>query len=137
MGRGILPKSSGRSCVRSELMSDRHHLHLQTGPTTRRRGGGRLAVGLLMLGLWLGVLGLSASEQLHQLVHAEAHHVHHECVVTSLTKSQLLFLPELIAAPLAVFAVFPLLVFFGERMLGRADVRLAPARAPPVGFLLQ
>lgn len=90
-----------------------------------------------MLGLWLGLLGLSASEQLHHLLHTDSHQHHHECVVTLISKSHLLVESVPVGAPVAVFVCFGLLLLCGGRMLGRTDVRLAPVRAPPVGFLLQ
>src|SRR5688572_14796951 len=116
-------------------MSDRHHL--QTGYTSRVRGSGRIAVSILMLGLWLGLLGLSASEQLHHLLHSDSHQHHHECLVTSISKSHLLFTPMLAAAPVAVFVYFSLLLLIGGLAFRSVDIRLAPARAPPVGSLLR
>jgi hypothetical protein len=116
-------------------MSDRHHL--QTGYTLRVRGSGRIAVGILMLGLWLGLLGVSASDQLHHLLHSDSHQHHHECLVTSISKGHLLFTPMLVAAPVAVFLSFGLLLLTGGVAFRSVDIRLAPARAPPVGFLLR
>jgi hypothetical protein len=116
-------------------MSDRHHL--QTGHTSRSRGSGRIAVGIVMLGLWLGLLGLSASERLHHLLHSDSHQHHHECLITSISKSHLLFTPTLVAAPVAVFVSFALLLLSGALAFRSVDTRLAPARAPPVGSLLR
>ena len=116
-------------------MSDRHHL--QSGYTSRVRGPGRIAVGVLMLGLWLGLLGLSASDQLHHLLHSDSHQHHHECLVTSISKSHLLFTPMLAAAPVAVFVCFGLLLMIGGLAFRSMDIRLAPVRAPPVGSLLR
>jgi hypothetical protein len=90
-----------------------------------------------MLGLWLALMGLSASDQLHHFLHSDSHHLHHECVVTSLSKDSLLFTSAPVAAPAAVFVCFGLLLLTEGPVSLDADVRLGPARAPPGGFLLQ
>ena len=90
-----------------------------------------------MLGLWLGLVGLSTSDQLHHLLHSDSHQQHHECLVTSISKSHLLFTPASASAPVAVFACFGLLLLIGGLAFRSVDLRLAPARAPPVGFLLR
>jgi hypothetical protein len=89
-----------------------------------------------MLGLWLALMGISASDYLHHLLHADSRHLHHECVVTSLSKSYLLLSTSPIAAPAAVFACFSLLLLAGWRLIATGDVSLGSARAPPAGFLL-
>jgi hypothetical protein len=91
---------------------------------------------ILMLGLWLALVGISASDHLHHLLHADSHHLHHECVVTSLSKCDPLLITSTTTAPAAVFACFGLLLLMGCPPIGRGDVSLTPARAPPVGFLL-
>jgi hypothetical protein len=89
-----------------------------------------------MLCLWL-VLGVaSASPQLHHTLHSDSHQTSHECVLTLLSKG-------LVAGPesAALTVVAPLA---GEEMAGApalvqarsSDIRLAPGRAPPAGFVL-
>ena len=41
----------------------------------------RISAAFLMLGLWLGLTGLSVSEHLHHALHEDADHEHHECLV--------------------------------------------------------
>jgi hypothetical protein len=92
---------------------------------------------VLMLGLWLGLIGLASSERLHQFFHSDSQQANHECLVTFLSKSYLLgaFTPTV--APLAIFVCFGLYRFAGGGLPSLADIRLAPSRAPPVGSLLQ
>lgn len=85
----------------------------------------------LMLGLWLGLVGLGTSEQLHQLVHSDSHQVHHECLVTLFYQSLLFHSPDSAAAPLAVFVFLGLLVRAVGAFLPQIDLRLSPCRAPP------
>ena len=93
--------------------------------------------GILMLGLWLGLIGLASSERLHQFFHSDSHQTNHECLVTYFSKSYLLgaFTPAI--APLVIFISFGLCRFAGGGLPSLADIRLAPSRAPPVGSLLQ
>lgn len=91
---------------------------------------------LLMLGLWLAVLGLAASQKLHQCLHADASHPEHECLVSALAKGTLVDLP--VSAPTVQAAAL------GEVFLptlicvisGQIDLRLAPGRAPPASIVL-
>ncbi len=110
---------------------------LQTGTTAGlQRVSGRMA-GVLMLGLWLGLVGLANSERLHNLIHSDSHQTNHECLVTFFSKGYLLgsFAPA--AAPLAVFVCFGLCRLAGGVLPTIGDIRLAPSRAPPVGTFLQ
>jgi hypothetical protein len=110
---------------------------LQTATTAGfRRVIGRTA-GILMLGLWLGLLGLASSERLHHLLHSDSHLANHECLITLISKGHLLgvFIP--VAALSAVFVCFGFRPAGEEVLPSIADIRLAPSRAPPVGSLLQ
>ena len=104
--------------------------------TTRLRPAVRFAVVALMLGLWLGLIGAASSERLHGLLHADAQHASHDCLVTHFAKGQFL------TAGGAVFVVGAVSFFFflmpwAERFaLPAADVRLPSSRGPPVGSLL-
>ena len=102
-----------------------------------RSASGRIAVALLMLGLWFGLVGLSTSEHLHQLVHPDAHHVQHECLVTFFHNGLLLYAAGLTAAPAAVFACFALVFLAGRTVCESIDIRLDGSRAPPVLSCLQ
>lgn len=106
---------------------------LQTATTAGlRRVIGRTAA-VLMLGLWLGLLGLASSERLHHLLHSDSHQANHECLITLISKGHLLgtFIP--IAALWAIFVCFGFRHSGEEVLLSIADIRLAPSRAPPVG----
>jgi len=91
--------------------------------------------GVLMLGLWLGLLGLASSERLHHFLHEDSHQAHHECVVTFFSKGHFLaaFVPA--AVPVAVFACLGQSRFAANSLLSAGDVRLAPGRAPPADSL--
>ena len=110
---------------------------LQTGYTSPlRRPPGSIAVVILMLGLWLGLIGLSASEQLHRLVHSDSHQVNHECLLTLFAKGNLSHsaAPLKVAAPMFGSVTLPPLA--SRDFPSTADIRLAPGRAPPVVSLL-
>ena len=93
--------------------------------------------GILMLGLWLGLIGLASSERLHQFFHSDSQQANHECLVTLFSKSYLLgaFAPALVL--LAVFVCFGLCRLSEGGLPSIADLRLAPSRAPPVSSFLQ
>src|SRR5882757_1414250 len=56
----------------------------------RQRGAGRhLAVGL-MLSLWIAVLALAASPQLHRLLHQDGNDLGHHCLISQLKQHLLL-----------------------------------------------
>jgi hypothetical protein len=93
--------------------------------------------GILMLGLWLGVVGLASSERLHHFLHSDSHQSNHECLVTFVSKGYLLGAFVTALAPLAVFVCFGLSRLAGECLPSIDDLRLSPSRAPPVGSLLQ
>src|SRR4026208_1542543 len=99
---------------------------LQTETTAGlRRLRGRMA-GILMLGLWLGLVGLASSERLHRLLHSASHQTNHEGLVTFFSKGYLLgaFVPA--AVPLAIFVCFGLCRLAGDILHSIADIRLAP-----------
>jgi hypothetical protein len=91
---------------------------------------------LLMLGLWLGLIGLSSSESLHRFFHSDSQQATHECLVTFFSKSYLLAAFAPIAALLVVFVCFGWSRLAEDGLPPVADLRLAPTRGPPVGSLL-
>lgn len=110
-------------------------LHVES-TSGRVRVAGRVAVGLLMLGLWLGLISLSVSERFHHALHADAAHADHDCLIVGFAKSLVLHAPVqvLVAAP-----VLPAISFSGSEitlLLQRIDLRLVPGRAPPARFVL-
>ncbi|HXJ61667.1 MAG TPA: hypothetical protein VNU68_33925 [Verrucomicrobiae bacterium] len=125
-----------QACIVGGLMFDSGSLQIRWQTV---RGGAtiRVAVAGLMLGLWLVLVALGSSPQLHRLLHADSSQPSHDCVVTQLTKSQFL------TAGGAISAIVVASSFFGfppltERIaLPAADIRLAPPRGPPsASFLL-
>lgn len=92
---------------------------------------------LLMLGLWLGLIGLASSESLHRFFHSDSQQLTHECLVTFFSKSHLLaaFAPS--ATLLVVFVCFGLSRLLEGVLPPMTDLRLAPGRGPPVGSLLR
>jgi len=100
----------------------------------RQRGIGRILVVALMLVLWLGTAALAASPQLHHYLHKDSKSPTHECLVTLLSKSQLL------AGGAGCFVLALIPIFFGRLPTAQSfqfltiDYRLSPSRAPPVLF---
>jgi hypothetical protein len=92
--------------------------------------------GVLMLGLWLGLIGLASSERLHHFLHSDSHQSNHECLVTFFSKGQLV---GGLSSGILLVAVFTCL---GSARVAEdgpgslTDVRLAPSRAPPRFFFL-
>ena len=88
----------------------------------------------LMLILWLGTTALAASPQLHHLLHKDSKSATHECLVTLLSKSQLL------AGGTATFVLVLAPIFFGLLLIAESshfsivDYRLSPSRAPPANL---
>lgn len=98
---------------------------------------GRVIVAGLMLVLWLGLVALASSPQLHQLVHADSSQASHDCLVTQLARSQLLAASGAIPVAVAAFVFFGLPPLLERLALPAADVRLSAPRGPPSrSFLL-
>jgi hypothetical protein len=98
------------------------------------RLGGRLAVAGMMLFLWLGTVALTASPELHHLLHQDAQGPHHNCLITQIQQHPLLsgFATIIALAPALVVAAAvccPAIQFLPAR-----DYRLSPSRAPPFLF---
>ena len=99
--------------------------------TNRHRGIGRILVVSVMLVLWLGTAAVATSPELHHRLHKDSKSTTHECLVTLLSKSQLLaggagsFLLALIPT------LFGLLVLAESSPFSLIDYRLSPSRAPP------
>ena len=89
-----------------------------------------------MLGLWLGLIGLSVSERFHHALHADASQADHDCLVVGFAKSLVLYAPVQV---LVAATVLPVFSFSGSKitlLLQRIDLRLLPGRAPPARFVL-
>ncbi len=84
-----------------------------------------------MLGLWVGLITLTVSEQLHQALHDEADHPEHECPVTTVAKADLLHTPPASLVPAPTLAVSSLLFAAPLAPAIRMDRRLDSGRAPP------
>lgn len=99
--------------------------------TNSQRGIGKILAVSLMLVLWLGTTALAASPQLHHLLHKDSKSATHECLVTLLSKSQLL------AGSAATFVLALVPIFFGLLLIAESshfsiiEYRLSPSRAPP------
>jgi hypothetical protein len=89
----------------------------------------------LMIVLWLGTFALSASPQLHFLLHQDANSPQHQCLITQI--QQQLFVSGLAAisvpAPSSVFSRVSSWV--RSEFVPSFDFRVALSRGPPVsGF---
>jgi hypothetical protein len=129
-GAGLHPARIN-SCFPGRVRLNRDRL--QTGLRKRLRSGfGRIAVVGLMLVLWLGVAGLSCSPELHRALHADSHQLSHECLVTSFTKGQFLFVCGAITLVVPVFFRSAPGLSDAGASDGPLDLRLGPSRAPPL-----
>jgi hypothetical protein len=87
-----------------------------------------------MLALWLGTFAVSASPQLHRLLHPDAQSASHQCVVTQVKDHLLLSASPPVTAPVPEFQSFVLACFSETNFPGERDYRLPPSRAPPSLF---
>jgi hypothetical protein len=101
----------------------------------RPRGGARrLIVAFVLLPLWLVTFAISASPQLHLLLHSDASSPSHNCVVTQLQQHSVLGGSEPIGIPVPALAVCSGPGFSSVISLASIDLRLSPGRAPPVSL---
>jgi hypothetical protein len=102
-------------------------LHLRCRPT----GAALLAV------LWLFVTAAASSEQLHGLLHPDAHQASHDCVVTQLALGQVDTTagPIPVGAPEAVFRMDPPAPAFQALPAPAGDSHSARG-PPPAGLVL-
>jgi hypothetical protein len=99
--------------------------------TNGPRGIGRILIVSLMLVLWLGTTALAASPQLHHLLHKDSKSAAHECLVTLLSKSQLLAGGEVTVVVALLPFFFGLLLIAESSRFSISEYRLSPSRAPP------
>ena len=90
-----------------------------------------------MLALWFGLVGLSASPELHRILHADSANLSHECVITLFASGRLLVSSAWVAVTAAVFVCFGLPWRAQSVLYLVSDVRLAASRAPPSRSSLQ
>jgi hypothetical protein len=123
------------SCLAVELV-----LEVATvfaGHTSKRLpGAGRIAIGVLFLGLWLGAAGFSSSAWLHERVCADANQVSHDCAVSTLAKGHFAAPPVPPPVPAPRANVPSTEVSFETLFLTQIDLRLSPGRAPPSAFFI-
>jgi hypothetical protein len=100
--------------------------------TKDRRGVARVLIVSLMLLLWLLTAALAASPDLHHLLHPDSKSATHECLVTLLSKSQLLGGGAAGCALAPVPIIFASLRIIESSPSSGVDLRLSPSRAPPV-----
>ena len=97
-----------------------------------KRNGGCLAALTVMISLWVALLALEVSPDLHRLLHEDAQSPNHTCLVTQFQHN--LLLSGFVAAVMPALPV----VSSAPRTSGHFeflpsyDYRLAPSRAPPV-----
>jgi len=105
-------------------------------PAKRVRVLGKVAAALLCLALWLGLIAVGSSPQLHHLLHSDASGPSHDCVFTQVSKGQFLAAGGILI--LAVANLLSLCLSFELEQFPpqAADVRLASSRAPPACSLL-
>jgi len=107
------------------------------GRTSKRLSrAGRLAIGVLFLGLWLCAAGFSSSAWLHERVCEDANKVSHDCAVSTLAKGHCVAppAPPPLPAPRESFARTE--ISSETVFLTQIDLRLSPGRAPPPAFFI-
>ena len=85
--------------------------------------------------LWLGLVTLSSSAQLHQLLHPDAQTLNHECLLTSVAKDGTVAVAPGSPLPEPHFYETGQTAVYRAAVFSFSDVRLAYGRAPPVGFI--
>ena len=102
---------------------------------TRLRAAGRIAGTVAMLTLWVGLVGVSSSAQLHHLLHPDSHQASHDCAVSQVAKGQFLAA----AGAITVVAVLPVPtgqpVMVTELFLPQPQLRFFSPRGPPFASL--
>ena len=104
--------------------------------TARDGAAFRVAVAALMVGLWLGLIGLATFPQLHRLLHADSSASSHDCLITQLAKCQFLAAGGTIAIAVAAVEFFKLPTLPERLKLPTADWRITSPRGPPVHSFL-
>jgi hypothetical protein len=97
----------------------------------RKRGGGVLAV-VVMLLLWLGTFALTASPDLHRLLHADSKNPSHHCLITQLQQQPLLAGFAAPVAPVSLAQGLAAALPSDAQFLRLQVRRLSPSRGPPV-----
>lgn len=123
------------ACVWIGVLFYLRQLHAES-TSGRVRIAGKMAMSIFMLGLWLGLIGLSVSERFHHALHADALHADHECLILGFAKSLVLHAPVLVLVAAPVLPANSISSFEIIPFVQRIDLRLAPGRAPPAGFVL-
>jgi hypothetical protein len=91
----------------------------------------RPALAALMLILWLTTFALTASPQLHHLLHHDAQSLNHHCLITQIKQHQLLVDFAKALAPTQLLADLGAVGWAEFQFLSDCDYRLSPSRAPP------
>ena len=99
-------------------------------PTKRPQGIGRFSAGCLMLVLWLGAFAVTASPDLHRLVHHDAQNPAHECWITQIQSGmESGFVAA--AAPAPVLVPITPVGIVEVQFIPAGDPNLSPSRGPP------
>ena len=107
------------------------------GRTSKRLPGvGRIAIGVLFLGLWLGAAGFSSAAWLHEWVCPDANQVSHDCALSTLAKGHFAAPPAPPPAPAPRANIPSAEVPLETLFLTQIDLRLSPGRAPPAAFFI-
>ena len=91
----------------------------------------RPAPAALMLILWLATFALTASPQLHHLLHHDAQSLNHHCLITQIKQHQLLVDFAKAVAPTPLLADIGTFRWAEFQFLPTCDYRLPPSRGPP------
>jgi hypothetical protein len=87
-----------------------------------------------MLSLWVATVALTASPELHLLLHRDADCPNHNCLVTQIQQHSLLAAIAPITAPAPTPMVVPEVRRAEVQFVPAYDYRLSPSRAPPFFF---
>ena len=134
-GEGGEEVGEKQACIVGGLLFD-SAIVLSRWQTVRGVAALRVAVAGLMFVLWLVLVALGSSPQLHRLVHADSNQPSHDCLVTQLAKSQLLTADGAISVAVVAFAFFALPPLAERDVLSAADLRLPSPRGPPSSSFL-
>jgi hypothetical protein len=96
----------------------------------RKAAIGRPLAGLLLLGLFVSVMGMATSSELHQALHPNASNPNHHCVVTLLTSGQVEASAGT-AAPIALDSFLVSSVFYSPSFQADFSFNHSLSRGPP------
>ena len=97
-----------------------------------QRGTAKCAAAGLMFGLWVLTLLLTASPELHKLLHSDAQNLNHHCLVTQIKEHSIVSAASTLVAVMAPQELFATAPANKPLLVSTRQHRLSDSRAPPL-----